>query len=214
MNFVNAKGSAFMQRADLDEILNRHASDKQMSHGYAPVYHALFKRLRDLPLTILEIGIGTLIPGARSSMSGYGLPGYRPGASLRAWRDYFPNAAIHGVDVQPDTMIVGEERITTALCDSTDAAAVKAYLDRSPTFDVIIDDGVHHPDLQLKTLTNFYPALKPGGIYVIEDVEPRGSWTSAIEARPEFKAAIGDALYFGVSCRRVDLVVISKRGTA
>src|SRR5215471_14906658 len=97
-----------LARPDLDEILNRHVSDKQISHGYAPVYHALFKRLRDFPLNVLEIGIGTLVHGAVSTMCGYdyALPGYRPGASLRAWRDYFPKASVYGVDVQPDTMIV------------------------------------------------------------------------------------------------------------
>lgn len=194
-------------KLDLDEILNKHASDKQSKHGYAPIYHALFKHLRNQPVTLLEIGIGTVTPGASSSMYGHDLPGYRPGASLRTWRDYFRNAAVvYGIDVQPDTMIFDDPRIVTALCDSTDAEAAKTYLGAS-SFDIIIDDGIHVPELQIKTLCNFYPSLKPNGIYVIEDVEPRGSWTSS----PEFENIIGDALYFVVSARKADLVVISKR---
>lgn len=200
-------------KLDLDETLDRHGSDKQNSHGYAAVYHSMFKHLRDQPLTLLEIGIGTLIPGAQSSMYGYDLPGYRQGASLRAWRDYFPNAVVHGVDVQPDTMISGEDRIVTAICDSTDAAAVEAYLKGSAGFDIIIDDGIHVPELQLKTLRNFYAGLRPNGIYVIEDVEPHGSWASSPARRSDFESIIGDALYFVVSARRADLVVISKRGS-
>lgn len=207
-NFRQAKPRR--TKLDLDEILSGRGSDKQSKHGYAPIYHAMFKHLRDQPLALLEIGIGTLMPGA-SSMYGHDLPGYRPGASLRAWRDYFPSAVVHGVDIQLDTMISGEERIVTALCDSTSAEAVKVYLERAPVFDIIIDDGVHTPELQLRTLRNLYPALKPNGIYVIEDVEPRGSWTREIEGNPEFKSIIGDALYFGVNCRVADLVVISKR---
>lgn|SRR5574341_22124 len=195
---------------DLDEILNRHVSDKQNSHGYGPVYHALFKHLRDRPLAILEIGIGSLTPGA-SSMYGHDLPGYRPGASLRAWRDYFSRALVYGVDVQPDTMIIGEDRIATALCDSTNADAVAAYLSRSSGFDIIVDDGLHTPDAQMKTLRNFYPSLLLNGFYVIEDVEPPGSWMRSLGSRPEFKSVVGDALCFGVPCRRADLVVISKR---
>jgi hypothetical protein len=199
---------------DLDEILDRHVSDKQRANGYAPIYHAIFRHLRDQPLKLLEIGIGTLVDGAVSSMHGFDhdLPGYRPGASLRAWREYFPNAMIHGVDVQPDTMIVGEPRITTALCDSTDAQASAAYLARAATsFDIIIDDGVHAPDLQLRTLRNFYPSLRPGGIYVIEDVQPYGSWINTPERQAEFARTIGNALYFEVSCRKADIIVISKR---
>jgi len=197
---------------DLDQIFNNHATDKQSSHGYAPIYHALFKRLRDTPIALLEIGIGTVTPGASSSMYGHDLPGYRPGASLRAWRDYFSKGVVYGVDVQPDTMIDSEDRIVTALCDSTDAEAVKAYLKHAPGFDIIIDDGVHDPELQLKTLRNFYPGLRSNGIYVIEDVEPPGSWARSMGCRPEFRNSVGDALCFAVSCRRADLVVISKRG--
>jgi SAM-dependent methyltransferase len=202
---------------DLDEILDRHVSDKQRANGYAPIYHTIFKHLRDRPLAILEIGIGTLAPGALSSMHGFDhdLPGYRPGASLRAWREYFPNASISGVDVQPDTMIVGEERIVTTLCDSTDAQAAATYLASRPAgFDIIIDDGVHHPELQMRTLRNFYPSLRPNGIFVIEDVQPHGSWASSPASKAEFEGIIGDALYFMVSCRKADIIVISKRNHA
>ena len=57
-------------RRDLDEILDAYGSDKQSKHGYAPIYHALFKHLRDRSLALLEIGIGTVTPGVCSSMMG------------------------------------------------------------------------------------------------------------------------------------------------
>src|SRR5207244_4460043 len=105
------------------------------------------------------------------SMYGHDLPGYRPGASLRAWRDYFPHGSINGIDVQSDTMIVGEARIFTDLVDSTNVEAALAYLEsRARPFDIIIDDGAHIPELQMKTLRNFFPGLAPNGLYVIEDV--------------------------------------------
>lgn len=200
-------------RQDVDEVLDKNVSDKHRANGYGPVYHAIFRHLRDEPLALLEIGIGTLVAGARSSMHGYDhdLPGYRPGASLRAWREYFPHASIRGVDVQPDTMISGESRIVTDLCDSTKADAAATYLARVGTFDVIIDDGVHEPDLQLRTLRNFYAAVRPGGIYVIEDVQPHGSWANTPTRKSEFEGVIGNALYFTVSCRKADIVVILKR---
>lgn len=221
MKFVNAertvrragKAQEDFVRFDIDEVLNRHVSDKQIANGYAPIYHAIFRHLREQPLVLLEIGIGTLTPGACSSMHGYNhdLPGYRPGASLRAWREYFPHATIHGVDVQPDTMIAGEDRIVTTLCDSTDAQGTAAYLACAAGFDIIIDDGVHAPELQMKTLRNFYPNLRPNGIYVIEDVQPHGSWANSPARKSEFESIIGDALYFVVSARKADIIVISKR---
>jgi hypothetical protein len=106
------------------------------------VYHALFDRRRHERLTLLEVGIGTMRPGAHSSMRGYALAGYRPSGALRAWRDYFARGEIYGVDVQSDTQF-SEERITTALCDSTDPRQVAAFVQGLDglRFDIIIDDG-------------------------------------------------------------------------
>ncbi len=167
---------------DLGQLFVKYGSDKDIN-GYTPVYHTLLQQLKDKPVNFLEIGIGTMIPGVSSSMVGYSQPGYKPGGSLRAWRDFFPYGSIHGVDVQPDTQFSDEERVTTHLCDSTNSTAVAEFMrkldqDGYKEFDVIIDDGSHRPDHQLATLANFYPQVKEGGFYFIEDIHP-GSKLSA-----------------------------------
>jgi cephalosporin hydroxylase len=60
----------------------------------------------------------------------------------------------------------------TLLCDSTDPKQVDQLMSRLnyQKFDIIIDDGSHIMENQFKTLRNFYPFLKSGGIYVVEDV--------------------------------------------
>ena len=180
---------------DLADLFNHYGTDKNIN-GYAQLYSVLFAPLRHEPIVLLEIGIGTLIPEASSSMLGYAQPGYEPGGSLRAWRDYFPKGRIIGVDVQPDTKL-SEARIETYLCDSTDADRVAALMaDRlsgvSP--DIIIDDGSHLDDDQLRTLTNFYDHVHPNGLYVIEDVYPGShlSSTPEILERPTH----GDPFFF------------------
>ena len=35
-------------------------------------------------------------------------------------------------------------------------------------FDVIVDDGGHHPDMQMASLAGLWPALKSGGVYIVE----------------------------------------------
>jgi 8-demethyl-8-alpha-L-rhamnosyltetracenomycin-C 2'-O-methyltransferase len=157
---------------DLSELFNLHGSDKDVG-GYTPVYHTLLSARKNEPLTILEIGIGTMLPDVHSSMLRWALPGYRPGGSLRAWRDYFPCAEVHGVDVQPDTQF-SESRIMTHLCDSTDPAQVEALFSRlnGLTPDIIIDDGSHVDANQLATLRNFYPHLRQRGLYFLEDLDP------------------------------------------
>ena len=158
----------------LERLFTKYGSDKHVN-GYTPLYESLFKNWRDKELVFAEIGIGTMLPGVYSSMVGYAQENYKPGGSLRAWRDYFPHAQVHGIDVQPDTQFTDEHRITTHLCDSThkDKAAALLGSDTFPTrVDVLIDDGAHADEHQLQTFYNFYECVKPGGFYIIEDIYP------------------------------------------
>ena len=151
----------------LGELFTKYGTDKDAIHHYTGLYECLFRARRFDIKSLLEVGIGTLIPEAHSSMSGFGLEGYKPGGSLRAWRDYFPNAQIYGIDVMPDTQF-SEERITTYTCDSTNTEQVlNTPIPRK--FDIIIDDGSHITEHQLATLGNLFPYLEPNGVYVVED---------------------------------------------
>lgn len=155
---------------DISQIINKYGSDKDRN-GYVPLYHTLFDKLKKERLNFLEIGIGTMIPDVCSSMVGYGIGEYKPGASLRSWRDYFANSNIYGFDIQPDTQLEDEERIKTFLCDSTNKYSVKDTMYKlNIEFDIIIDDGSHYFEHQLKTIENFFPYLKENGIYIIEDI--------------------------------------------
>jgi cephalosporin hydroxylase len=160
-------GVAADQEEDLFKIFVKYGTDKHINR-YAPLYYAILRDRREHVRSLLEVGIGTMIPGVHSSMVGYAQDGYAPGGSLRAWRDYLPNATITGMDVQPDTQVTGE-RIETLLCDSTDEARVRAVLGNRQ-FDVVIDDGSHADTDQLATLRHLYPRVNPGGLYVIEDI--------------------------------------------
>jgi len=156
----------------LSSLFASHESDKDRN-GYTSLYNALFLPLKETPVSLLEVGVGTMTPGANSSMKGYMPDSYRPGASLRAWRDFFKHGMIHGMDVQSDCMIT-EERIESYLCNSTDANDVMAWRQARPdlSFDIVIDDGWHWDEAQLATLKHLWPLVKPGGYYVIEDVYP------------------------------------------
>lgn len=200
---------------DLVELLNHHASDKESQNSYGAVYHALLKHMRGHYFNLLEIGIGTVTPGAHSSMFGHDLPGYRPGASLRAWRDYFPHARIYGFDVQPDTMIE-DARIFTALVDSTSGAQVENFfkLSLAQEFAVVIDDGSHLVEHQLATMRNLLPRVARGGYYVVEDVnrtDPGQPRLAAGDCREELLAIVGGQPFFFVSCPKADVLVISAR---
>jgi len=157
----------------LCEIMNRHGSDKGAGHhNYTKVYHALFQHLREKEMNMLEIGIGTINPNIPSSMRGTPWA-YQPGSSLRGWREYFGNAQIYGCDVDRD-ILINDERIETFHIDQTDDQSVieALYNDKMKPvmFDVIIDDGLHMFQFNIRVLKLLYHKLLPGGIYVIEDI--------------------------------------------
>jgi hypothetical protein len=155
---------------NLKDLFNYYGSDKS-TNGYSDIYECLFHPLRHKPIRFLEIGIGTMIPGMLSSMHGYAPDSYKPGASLRAWRDYFTNGSIYGLDLQPDTQFT-ETRIQTIQSDSRNPMLVSQELARLSLyeFDVILDDGSHLLSDQIATLQVMFKYLKPGGIWITEDI--------------------------------------------
>ena len=188
---------------DLGTLFNTYGSDKDRN-GYTPVYESLFKHMRTADIALLEIGIGTMIPGVQSSMVGYALPGYAPGGSLRAWRDYFVHGQIVGLDIQPDTQFT-DDRITTGLADSSDKSALDAVLG-DKTFDIILDDGLHWDETQMTTLRNLWHRVRPGGFYIIEDIT---EWSRIPNLfRPQLREIVGASPFFFTEKKNV--LVISK----
>ena len=164
---------------DLEGLFNKYGSDKSGKHNYHLIYSRILREKRNLPLAILEIGLGTNNLDIPSNM---GLRG-KPGASLRAFRDWAPNAKVYGADV--DTRVLfSEERIETFFVDQTDVAALQALANRFPprSFDLIIDDGLHNSEANVNTLLFALQLLKDDGVIVIEDV--------AIDDLPVWQIAI------------------------
>jgi hypothetical protein len=77
--------------AMLGKLFTKYGSDKT-SHYYHLIYGKIIMGAKDL----LEIGLGTDNTKFVSTM---GVDG-RPGASLRAFRDFLPDASIYGADIE------------------------------------------------------------------------------------------------------------------
>ena len=105
---------------NLFELVEKYGTDKTLSK-YTYTYDTLFEKIKDSTTSILEIGLGTLDPTMPSSFKGNTIhfEHYKPGGSLRVWRDFFPNAQVYGVDIAKDCMFK-EERIKTFLFDSSE----------------------------------------------------------------------------------------------
>jgi len=165
-SFATSEASQAAAQA-LKELFDKYGSDKASGHNYHHLYGAILNN--PLQVTaVFEIGLGTNNEDVVSNMGRAG----RPGASLRAFRDHLPNARIYGADVDR-RVLFEEERIRTFFIDQTDLRTIEALSTQiDEQFDLIIDDGLHAPNANLAAMMFGIPKLKPGGVFVVEDVHP------------------------------------------
>lgn len=139
-------------------------------HNYADVYEFLFQDRRHQVRNLVECGIGTNDTDIPSNMTATG----RPGASLRAWRDYFPQATIYGLDID-ERILFTENRIVTAAVNQTSRQATQKFFEDANLndVDIIIDDGLHTFEAGVAFFEAAFPYLSSDGIFVIEDVQQK-----------------------------------------
>ena len=158
----------FVWATDLCRLMAGHGSDKGVGwHTYTPFYQALFLDRREAVTALFEIGLGTNNEDTPSNMGAHG----SPGASLRAWRDYFPNARVFGADVDR-RVLFDEDRIETFFVDQRDPASFERLWADLPDLelDFLLDDGLHTYEAARLTLAQSIGKVKRGGYYIIEDV--------------------------------------------
>jgi len=149
-------------------VMTKYGSDKGRALNYTQVYSALFKGCYDQPLRIFELGLGTNNPNLPSNMGVFGAPG----ASLRGWRELFPHALVYGADIDR-RILFQEDRIKTFYCDQLDRSSIRelwSHPDLQAGVDIIIEDGLHTFEANVSFLEESLDHLRPGGIYVCEDI--------------------------------------------
>lgn len=141
--------------ASLIQLAEQYGTDKRPTdHNYVKMYEEIMEETRKSVNNILEVGFG-------------------PGASIRMWMDYFPNADVFCIEYfdkeynevwkSPSTDIKGLNVV------EGDSTLEQTWTDLPSNFDYIIDDGSHFPEHQIATFLNGFPHLKSGGWYFIED---------------------------------------------
>jgi SAM-dependent methyltransferase len=187
----------------LREILDKNGSDKGSYHNYDLVYAHLLTQTTTKVKNILEIGLGTNNTDTVSNMGKDG----RPGASLRTWRDYLPEADVVGCDID-SRVLFQEDRIRTFQLDQTSDDSWNSLLMEltEGEYDLVIDDGLHAPVANLRSIIYALRLLKKNGVLVIEDVAAQSIpvWDIAMHL-------ISDS-YSGyiVKTKRAYLVVLTK----
>jgi hypothetical protein len=141
-----------------DNPLEDYFEQNLVGHGiwkwkhYFEMYHSHLQKFIGKKPKIVEVGVYS-------------------GGSLPMWLKYFGSGAhIHGVDIEPACKTFENESTTIHIGDQEDRKFWKAFFAKVSDVDVFIDDGGHSPSQQKITLEEVFPMLKPGGIYICEDI--------------------------------------------
>lgn len=170
-------------------------SDKWSS--YLDIYWNLLAPIRNNEIDVFEIGI-------------------QNGGSLEIWAKFFPNAkTLIGFDNDPKCKDLEFEdpRIKVFVDDAASVHAGDLVKQTSSNIGVIIDDGSHISKDIIRSFLIFFPQLKPGGIYVIEDLHASywSDWQGGIshpESSIQFLKLLADVVNFdhwGVNSMRNEL---------
>ena len=139
----------------------KYQTDKWTDHYYVQdLYEPLFEQFQNKKVNVLEIGVWN-------------------GESMKLWHDYFVNAKnIVGIDIFVRSSF---KEVSGWLKDydvklhkfnsHVDTDKFNEFADTyKEGFDIIIDDGSHWYENQINTYKKFKNLMKPGGVYIIEDI--------------------------------------------
>jgi hypothetical protein len=146
------------EAVDLTNPLRMFFEAHKKGHGiwkwshYFEIYHRHFSRFRGQEAHVLEIGIYS-------------------GGSLEMWKDYFGTACrIYGVDIEPACKAYEDNTVKVCIGNQADRSFWQRFKREAPNIDIVIDDGGHLPEQQIAAFEELLPHLRPGGVYLCEDV--------------------------------------------
>jgi hypothetical protein len=120
-------------------------------HNYLVYYDRLLSPFRERQFLMIEIGV------------------FR-GSSLKMWGEFFPNAKIVGVDIEPSARQFEVDNKFVRIGDASKLEFVHCLIGEFGRPLIVLDDGSHIWDQQIRSLQYFFPLLLPGGVFIEEDL--------------------------------------------
>ena len=134
-------------------------TDKGNTHSYLEYYDVIFAPFKAKDINLIEVGV-------------------QSGGSLLLWNKYFSqNSKIFGFDVHQNHVddfnnLAKKENINNATAYHSDAYIFDYNTLEPKQFDIVIDDGSHYLNCQKKAVDVFMNKISPGGLFIIEDINP------------------------------------------
>jgi Methyltransferase domain len=141
--------------SQITETFNIHQGkmlDKWSS--YLHIYDSVLESRRDKIFNIIEIGI-------------------QNGGSVELWAKIFNNLkSISAIDINPECskLDFADKRIEVYIGDANSDNIIDRLRHKSERIDLVIDDGSHLSRDIIVSFLNYFKFLRPGGIYIVEDL--------------------------------------------
>jgi len=125
--------------------------------NYFGIYHQYFQKFVGREVTVLEIGIYS-------------------GGSLEMWKSFLGDKCqVLGVDIEEACRNYENDYTKVFIGDQESRGFWGGLKKQIETVDIIIDDGGHTYEQQRVTLEEMLSHLKPGGIFLCEDVHGKNN---------------------------------------
>jgi SAM-dependent methyltransferase len=119
---------------------------------YLDIYHRHFQKFIGKEVHVVEVGVFS-------------------GGSLEMYKSYFGSKChVYGVDIREECRSLQNETTKIFIGDQADRGFWRRFRQEVPVLDILIDDGGHKTEQQIVTLEEMLPHLRPGGVFVCEDV--------------------------------------------
>jgi hypothetical protein len=145
-------------------------------HNYQWAYEKYLRPKRCEPLKLMEMGLGCKMPYSHSH-------GSTEGRSIRLWLSFLPKASISVFEYDEacaknwyknDPHSIGryvlDSRVNVVIGNQLSPEDIHRAISNLGPQDVIIDDGGHSMMMQENSLRVLFPFIRPGGIYILEDL--------------------------------------------
>lgn len=143
----------------LEAMMFKFSTDKSRDdHAYVNWYSSILDYRRTGTNNVTEVGVAEAL-------------------SLQVWSRYFSHATVYGIDVALVPVALANSKhlpnVRLGQLDCSNTTAIKELHFAANSMDMIIDDGPHEREWQESTLLRFWEYLRPGGFYIMEDVDTR-----------------------------------------
>jgi hypothetical protein len=178
----------------MSSVFEKHGDDKLSHRSYSRLYSKYLHRpvKEQIHLSMLEIGVGCV----NEFSYGGGAGSYSEGRSVKVWKELLPQAKITVADIDKCALNIAKAGLLKPseifVGSQADIPFLDSILEKRGNFDFIIDDASHVAAHQIATFVHlFVHGLRPGGIYVMEDVYFTDIWNENSASYMLAEASLG-----------------------